>query len=699
MSDFVGYVVAEGVATLLMDNPPVNALGQGLRAALQKALARAEADPEVGAIVLRAAGRGWPAGADIKEFGKPPAAPLLPDLCAEFVAASKPVIAVLTGQALGGGLELALSAALRLAAPDTRLGLPEISLGLLPGAGGTQRLPRLIGAESALSMMLSGTAISAEKAHHLGLIDKIVIGDLAKVAQALACDHARGRRHLPIASQRKQPGVADPGAFLGAVADARGTRQSSHGQAGTTAPAADRIIDCVEAALLLPPAEGFVFERTAFEELMETPEARAQRHAFLAERRAARSLPSPQKQAARLEAVAIVGGGGIGAGLAAELLAAGLGVTLIEANETALAQGLARVARAQEAAEKRGDVTSEQRLRDWGRLRAAQHPSGVAGADLVIESVPDALALKTRVLAQIGAELEAGVPVFSVSCAQDPLGLAAASGRPDAHLSLYLTEPVRQVSLVEVAGADQVRPEVVSVLQGLAKSLGWRLLRNGPEPGFVGKRLWTAIGDAADRCLEAGAAPHEIDRAVRSYGMPIGPYELRDSFGLNHILVNRPLRRRGVKAAPIGQTLLEALTDSGRTGRRAGGGYHRYDQPAQALRGDAEVNSHIDKLRARRTLAYDDIQRRFLAGLANDGAWAICDGQVLYPSDYDLVAMAQGFPRWRGGPMQAADEAGLLGLRNDLTEWAALGDRYWQPAPLWDQLVRNGKRFGDLNKD
>jgi 3-hydroxyacyl-CoA dehydrogenase len=704
MGDYVGYVVADGVATLLMDNPPVNALGQGLRLALQDAFAKAEADTAIGAIVLSAAGRGWPAGADIREFGKPAVSPVLPDLCAQIAQATKPVIATMTGHALGGGLELALCAALRLAAPTTVFGFPEIRLGLLPGAGGTQRLPRLIGAAAALNLMLTGAPITAAAALKLGLIDKVVTGDLAHVAQALARDHVKGLRYLPVASQRKQTGFSDPDAYLAAVGAARETLrnavpqgQVSHGLASPSR-AGKRIIDCVEAAFLLPPTEGQVFERTAFLDLMETPEARALRHVFLAERRAARSLPPKLAKPEKLASIAIVGGGGIGSGLVVQLLSAGLDVTLIEASEAALAKALARVAHAQEAAEKRGDITAEQRLRDWDRLRADQHIAAVGGADLVIEAVPESLSLKSRVLATIGAELESGVPIFSVSCAFDPVDLASASGRPDLHLSLYLTEPVRQATLVEAAG-DETDSRAFGALHTLAKINGWQLLRNAPAQGVIGKRVWTAIGDAADRCLEAGAAPHEVDRAMRAYGLPMGPYELRDTYGLDHVLVSRPIRRRGVKPAPLGLSLLDTLIGADRLGRKVGGGYHGYDPSQPPLRGDPEVNGHLDRLRKHKTLSYGEIQRRIVAGLANDCAWAINDGQVIFPSDYDLVTVAQGFPRWRGGPMQVADEAGLLGLRNDLHHWAASGDRFWDPAPVWDQLVRNGRRFESLNKD
>ena len=691
MAERVEYALAAGVATLLLDNPPVNALGQGLRAALSAALARAAADPDVTVVVLSAKGRSWPVGADIREFGQPPMLPHLPGLCAELAAMPKPVIAALTGSALGGGLELALAASLRIASADAVLGFPEVKLGILPGAGGTQRLPRLIGAAAALEMMLSGAPVTAAQAQALGLIDKIATGDAVATAQALARTHVEGRVTLPVPARRRAPGRADPIAYLAAVAAERAVPRPAHDHA------APRIIDCVEAALLLPADEGLVFERTAFGELVGTPEAKALRHAFLAERRAAKSLPRPRLPPPALGHVAVVGAGAIGAGLATGLLTSGLHVTLIEANAQSLAMALSRVGRAQEAAVKRGELGAKKRLADWSRLKPAEHLSDLAGVDLVVEALPESEPLRVQALAQIGAELAPGVPIFSVTCGLDPASLATASGRAEAHLCLYLSEPVRQIGLVEVAASDGVGPEAVAMLQTVAHKLGWRLLRPGPRPGFLGKRLWTTLGDAADRCVAAGATPYQVDRALRAYGLPVGPYELRDRYGLDHILPSRPLRRDGVRASLVGTALVEWLMAKGRLGRRSGQGYHRYDAVGQAAQMEADVEAEVDRLRPQSRLSAGGIQRRVLAGLANDGAWALAEERVRHPSDIDLVAMAQGFPRWRGGPMQAADEAGLLGLRNDLVLLAAAGDSFWQPAPLWDDLIRNGRHFADLN--
>jgi len=708
MGEIVEYAVADGVATLTMDHPPVNALGRALRAALAQAFDRAVADPAVAVIVLAAAGRSWPVGADIREFGHPPVPPLLPELCHLIAGAAKPVVAVLTGAALGGGLELALAAGFRVAAAGAKLGLPEVTLGLLPGAGGTQRLPRLIGAGSALEMMLGGRPVSAARALALGMVDKVAEGDAVAAAQAIARDHISGRRVLPLVSARLAGGAADgahnAAAYLAAVAEARAKGHPPHDRA------APRIVDCVEAALLLPPEEGFTFERSAFAELMATPEARALRHAFLAERRAARSFPavagpvpspvsSPVSNPLRSPAprrIAVLGGGAIGAGLTGLLLAAGHPVSLIEAGPETLALALTRVARAQEAALARGEIDPEKKIADWDRLAPGTALSAAAGADLVIDALPEDAPSRARVLAALGGLVPADVPVLSIVCDTEPMRLIGAAGRGAAHLCLYLAEPVRQIGLVEVAGLDAPAPAAVAAAQQLSKALGWRLLR---VTGVHGQRLLTALGDAADRCLAAGGAPHEIDRALRSYGLPLGPYEKRDLYGLDHLLVSRPVRRAGVAAAPVGLGLAEWLIGQGRIGRRAGRGYHLYTDGLRQLHGDPDVVAAVGQMRPRRKLMASEIERRVLAGLANDGAWALAEGRVRHPSDIDLVAMAQGFPRWRGGPMQAADEAGLLGVRNDLVVWAAAGDAFWQPAPLWDELIRNGRRFADLNGD
>ena len=690
MTDMVDYEVSGGVARLTMNNPPLNALGHGLRAALAEALERAEADESVKAIVLLAGGRSWPVGADIREFGQPPMLPHLPGLCSRFIAATKPVIAALHGSALGGGLELALVAAVRVADKATSLGLPEVTLGILPGAGGTQRLPRLIGAGPALQMMLSGAPVTAAAALAMGLIDKIAPGPVAEAAMAIAEAHVTGRVPLPVASRRKQPGVADAAAFLAEVAKVRAEARPAHDHARP------RIIDCVEAALLLPPDEGLVFERAAFEDLVAMPEARALRYAFLAERRGAKSVPALAGKPKVPGKIGIVGAGAVGVALTGLLLEKGAAVTLVARAPEKAKAAAARIARALDGAEAKGIISADKRRADWQRLQCVASMDTLSGADLVIDCVREDLATKSQALEVLGA-LRPDLPILSLTCALDPTALAAATGRPDRHGSLWLSEPLSRVVMMELAADDSAMP-AHEAAQGLAKLLGWRLLRQGPVAGFLGQRLWTTRRDVADRCLSIGAAPHEVDRALRSFGMPFGPFELADLYGAEHPLLGHPVRRAGVLRSDVGATVADWLAALGRTGRRGGRGYYLYADQGQP-KADRELEAKLDTLRPRATVPPAMIERRLVAAMANDGAWALVEGRARQPSDIDLVAMAQGFPRWKGGPMQAADEAGLLLLRNDLVKWASYGDAFWAPAPIWDDLIREGRHFRDLNRD
>lgn len=690
MTDKVRYDVAGGVATILMNNPPLNALGADLRMGLADAFSRAEADADVSVIILAAEGKSWPVGADIREFGKPSIDPTLPTLCNQIANLTKPVIASIHGSALGGGLELALVCAVRVADEGAKFGFPEVSLGILPGAGGTQRLAPLIGAEPALRMMITGTPVTANEAARLGLVDHVTSADARSLAKQLARGHVDGQHTIACAALRPAQHRRDPARWLAAVDAERAKARPAHESA------APRIVDCVEAALLLPPAQGQMFERVAFEELAATAQSRALRHAFLSERSAAKTLPAGERVS--LAHVAILGGGWIGAGLAAELLARGLKVTLVELDRQTLANALARVARQQDAAVAKGTQSDAQRQADWARLIPATSPEAALSADLVIEAVTEELPAKTSALAALSLARSGKGPVLSVTCGLDPLKLAAAFGTAGDHMTLFISDPVRRVILAELAGPEVAGAKVVGAAQAVARLLGWRLIRQGPKPGFLSMQLLTSLFDLADRCVAAGALPIEVDRALRAYGLANGPFGMRDIYGPDHALLRHAARRAGVSAGSAGQAMAIWLISEGRRGRRSGAGYHLYPIGARSGAEDPALARVLDGVRPRMALDAGQLQARLVAGLANEGAWALVDGRVQQPSDIDLVAMSQGFPRWRGGPMQAADESGLLTLRNLLREWASDGDPYWQPAPIWDELIRNGQRFGDLNR-
>ena len=677
-----------GIGWITLANPPVNALSHAVRAGLESALAAASADPAIRVILLNARGTTWSAGADLREFDQPAAVavPALPDLCARLAAETKPVIALLHGAVLAGGLELALAARLRIAAPGTRLGLPEVALGLVPGAGGTQRLPRLIGAKAALGLMLSGLPVTAERAEALGLVDAVVEGDLDAAAERLARAHIDGLTELPGAEERKvRP---DAGIWLAAVAEAR-TRLGT-----ARLPAPGRIIDCVEAALLLPEDEGFAYERTAFAELCATPEAAALRHAFLAERRAAHQpglagvVPRPFGH------VGVIGSGATGAGIASALLGAGCRVTMIDGDAEALAQGLARVAATHDRAVARGRLTAAAREAEWDRIEGSIDLRELEGADLLIEvagdeAAGDAVGVTRRVVADLDRVLKPGAVLAVHGPRRDLAAVAAATTRPGDLVGLQFVGPVETAKLVEIVATDATAPEVIATAFALARQIGRIAVRTGGTDGSISARMRVAWRRAMDDLVEAGASPYEVDRALAAWGFARGPYQSADQAGL--------------ATAPQGMDA--RLIAAGRRGRLSGRGYYLYAEGARMGQEDAEALALIEAERAARGIVarpvgIQEIQRRALAALANEGARLVEDGVALRPSDVDVVMLAaHGFPRWRGGPMLAADQAGLLGLRKDLRRYAEAEGDFWQPCGLWDELIKYGQTFASLNDD
>ncbi|MDT8855363.1 enoyl-CoA hydratase-related protein [Paracoccaceae bacterium Fryx2] len=581
------------VLVLVIDSPPVNALGQAVRAGLADGLALAARDPEIHAVVIRAAGRTFPAGADISEFGKPAVPPLLPDLCNQIEALGKPVVAALHGTALGGGLELALAAHGRVADSGARLGLPEVGLGILPGAGGTQRLPRLIGAEQALRLMLTGRPVGAAEALALGMLDRVVEQDVAGAALAMARELAGT---VPVPTSARRDGMRDPLAYQAAVATAR------RAQGGARLPGPGRIIDCVEAALLLPFDQGLAYERSAFLDLVATPEAAALRHVFFAERMAGR-MPEAKAVARPVGSVAVIGGAGADTALA--LTQAGFAVVLVDPDRAALVAALERIAGAQEAAVLAGRLTPEARDADWARLTPALGLEAMAGADLVLAPA--------AALALVLTASRAGVMVVQTGGWADP-----APDRAGDVAGLRLVG-----GLAEVVVGPGTAPETVAALLAIVRRLG-RVAVRVAAPGELCARMLAAGRAAVAQIVAAGAAPGALAATLGRHGLP----------GL---------------AGPAGPGAVP-----------------------------------------------DEAVRRVLSALANEGARLLGAGLVQRASDIDLaLVLGQGFARWQGGPMHWADARGLLVLRRDLRGWQAEDPAFWAVAPLIDDLLAKGQRFGD----
>lgn len=697
MAEVVRTASGEGVAEIVIDNPPVNAIGAELRRQLFDAVAAADADHAVRVIVIRAEGRTWPAGADIREFGKPLERPILPELNNRLAECGKPVIAALHGAALGGGLELALGAHYRVAARGTRLGFPEVWLGVLPGAGGTQRAPRLIGAEAALKMMLSGKPVEAGEAERLGLIDAAVEGDAGEAALALAADYlVRGDEALP--SRAPDRGLADSAAFFDAVAKARAE------VAGSTLPAPPRIVDCVEAAMLLPFEAGMEFERAAFEDLVASPEAAGLRHAFFAERRAAR-FPEAGQAPRQVDRVGIVGGGLMGSGIAQVMLGAGLEVTLVERDGDALARALGRIASAQERAVAKGRMTEEARAAEWARIDGATEIGALADCDLAIEAVFEDEGVKRQVMGELARTLRPGAILATNTSYLDVDALAASTGRPADVLGLHFFSPAPVMRLLEIVVGRETAPDVVATGLALAKRAGKVAIRAGVCDGFIGNRMLTAYRSAADFLLEDGAMPWQIDAAMRDFGFALGPYQVLDLAGLEISWARRkrlaPTRDPAHRYVAIGDRLCE----EGRIGQKSGRGYYLYPEGARTGQPDPEVAALIEAERTRKGIVAqpvtdDEIRARCLAAMANEGARILAEGIAQRPSDIDAAMLfGFGFPRHRGGPMHEADRVGPAVMRQRLAGYAALNDAwFWQPAAMWDDLVKTGRRFADLDE-
>ena len=680
------------VMVLSIDAPPVNALGAAVRAGLAEGLEAALSDPSVGAIVICAVGPSFSAGADIREFGRPApqGVPGLPELCNRIEACGKTVIAAIQGAALGGGLELALAAHVRLAGPRARFGLPEVALGLLPGAGGTQRTPRLTGAGPALRLMLTGKPVSAQEALAMGLVDAVV-EDLEQTAVALGADLAAERR-APVRTRDRQDGMQDVARYQ---ADVAAARASVPGRL----PAPGRIVDCVEAAMLLPFDRGLVFERAAFEDLAASPESVGLRRAFFAERRAA-VFPEAGARAHPVAHVGLVGLGETGAAIALLLLQAGLRVTAVVEGSGPLQAGLNRVARLQEDAVAAGRMTDEARGQDRARLLPASDLSALAGCDLVIEALPEDEALKASVLADLGRLLRPGAVIAMTVSWLDPAGLASASGRAADVVGLHLCPPVQRMRLAELGVSAKTGAEAVATLAALLRRIGKLSVRVGTGPGLVGNRVMAALRTAADLLLEEGAGPSQVDAALQDYGFVLGPYRALDLAGLDRAWAHRQREAQAGRPVPAGD-LGDMLVGAGRLGQETGRGYYIHDN--NGVRDDPEVLGLLGELRSAKgivphRIGSDEIRLRCLSALANESVKVLGEGLALRPSDIDAMLVAgYGFPRWQGGPMAWAADRGLLVLRADLRRFAPQAPEFWAVAPLIDDLIRDGRQLDDLD--
>ena len=674
------------IARIIIDKPPVNALGVAVRRGIQAGLRQALADDAVKAIVLSAEGRTFPAGADISEFGNASQELGLPDLCDEIEASQKPIMAAMHGTALGGGLELAMACHYRVAHEKTRLGLPEVTLGILPGAGGTQRTPRLIGAEGALELMLSGLPISAQEALELGLIDAIAQDSLDDVITLMAEETPKLR---PTREIRKHLNMGTE-----YMAQVRLWRDEVRGSL-----AREKIVDCVEAALLLPFDAGLELERDAFDDCLASPVSNALRHAFFAERKATKFPELVSYKPRPVEAVAVVGGGLMGAGVATACLGAGLPVTLIERDEPAASLALERIGTFFQREAKAGRITQERGSRALEHLRLSIEPRSVSGADVVIECLPEEARLKEEVLRGFAGDLKDSAVLVSNTSYLDVEALSRAVGRQANTLAMHFFAPVARMKLVEVGVTKDCAPDAVSTVVALARRLNKMPVRCKARPGLIGNTVLTAYREACDRLVLHGAAPQEIDAAMRQNGMPIGPYEVLDRSGLDI----SHARRKGSEAA-VALGLLDEMCAAGMLGRKTGRGYYLYADGAAAGTPNPEMLKMLDAERAARGISPRPVSAReawvqVLLSMANCGAGLVEAGVAHRPSDIDAVMLhGFGYPRTRGGPMHEADAVGLFEVARRFDRYAEADPDGWKISPLLRRLALERLRFASLNE-
>ncbi|HWK00178.1 MAG TPA: 3-hydroxyacyl-CoA dehydrogenase NAD-binding domain-containing protein [Xanthobacteraceae bacterium] len=687
MSDPVSLHHEKDIALVLVDNPPVNALRHAVRLGILEAMRAAAGDAGIRAIVLSAKGRTFMAGADISEFGKPLASPSLPEVIAFMETVQKPLVAAVFGTPLGGGLEITFGCHFRVAAPSTRLGLPEIKLGIIPGAGGTQLLPRLVGVEKAAKMILSGEPIAAADALASGLVDKIVEGDVVQGAVAFAHRVLAEKRALvhPRARDEKISPAARDGLEKVAAETLKKTR-------GMQAPQA--AVESLRNIFTLPVDAGRKRERELFNELVIGEQAAAQRHIFFAEREALKIFGVGKDVKPReIKSAAVIGAGTMGGGIAMALASSGIPVTVIETGENALVRGLGAVRKNFEMSVKRGSLTPEAVEKRLGLVKGATSLDAAKDADLLIEAVFEDMAVKEQVFGTLDKIAKPGAVLATNTSYLDVDKIAAITSRPTDVVGMHFFSPANVMRLLEIVRGEKTSPEVLATALAVGRKLGKTPVVVGVCRGFVGNRMLARRQEAAERLLLDGALPHEVDQALTDFGFPMGPLAVSDLAGLDISWRNR-------KALGTRAEIADTLCEMGRFGQKTGRGYYRYEPgsrtPLRDPEADAVVVAASQKLgRTRRNFMPDEIVERLIFPMINEGARILEEGIAARASDIDVIwVRGYGFPVWRGGPMFYADSVGLANIRGRLKTFAQeSGDETLNPAPLIEKLAATGKGF------
>ncbi|MEM5471683.1 3-hydroxyacyl-CoA dehydrogenase NAD-binding domain-containing protein [Hoeflea sp. AS60] len=691
MAGNVTYTADGDVAVITIDNPPVNAFGFDVRRGVIEAMDRAEADSTVSSVVLTGGGRVFSGGADITEFGKTPREPSLPDVNTRCETMTKPVVAAIHGVAFGGGLEVSLSCHGRIASQDAKLALPEVKLGLIPGAGGTQRLPRLIGPEAALDVIVPGNPVGAQKALSVGLVDRIAGDDLLEDAKAFARELAAAPEKPSAVRDREDKLEAarrDPAAFDAHAADL--TKKAR----GLDAPLA--CVRAVRLTLDTPFDAALAKERDIFIELMNGEQSKSQRHLFFAEREAGKVPGIGRDVKPRTVAkAAVIGAGTMGGGIAMSLVNGGIPVTILEMSQEALDRGMSVIRRNYDTSVKRGSISEEERDRRLGRLSTTTNYDDIGDADLVIEAVFEEMSVKKVVFGKLDEVMKPGAVLASNTSYLDVDEIAQMTKRPSDVLGMHFFSPANVMKLLEIVRGKETASDVVATALALGKRIGKVPVVVGVCHGFVGNRMLSSRSAENEDLLLEGASPADVDKAFLDFGFLMGPFAMGDLAGLDIGWRNRK---------SLGQTavIADALCEEGRFGQKTGKGFYSYEDGPRDGKPDPWVNALIEEKAKelgvnRRNIDATEIVERTIYPMINEGARILEEGIALRPSDIDIVWInGYAFPVGKGGPMFWAEQAGLSHIVERLEYWhGKTGNSVFEPSALLRKAAKSGESLAE----
>jgi len=698
MSEVVSYEVRGSIGLIQINNPPVNALSvnKGVLQGLLDAIKSGDHDPQVNAFLLIGGGKNFSGGADISEFGKPkaPGMATLSDLLDYMDTVTKPIVAALSGPTMGGGFELSLTCHYRLASKEAIVGLPEVKLGILPGAGGTQRLPRIIGAEQALELITSGAFISAEKAKSLGIVNEIIDGELLEgsikwIKRAL-------RSELPVArvSERSVKTNADPQAF---ITEARAVAENKW--RGYPAPL--RIVECIDAAINKSFKEGMKIERENIEALIPTDESKSLRHLFFAERQANKvDGISKEVPIAKIQSVSVIGAGTMGTGIAMNFLNVGIPVTIIDTNDETLQKGIDTIKKNYLSTVEKGRLSAEDRDRRVALLHGSTALSSVSESDLVVEAVFEEMAVKKAIFLELDSVAKPSAILATNTSTLDVNEIASVTKRPEQVIGLHFFSPANVMQLLEVVRADKTSKEVVATSMSLAKKIKKIPVCVGVCDGFVGNRMIHTYLREAEYLIEEGALPQQVDHAIESFGFAMGPFRMCDLAGLD---IGWAIRKRRKSEGLVSKryvSIPDQLCERGWFGQKTGGGYYTYESGSRVPIVNPEVNAIVENASSekgitRRKIEANEIVDRLMYALINEGSAILAEGVAQRASDIDVIyAAGYGFPRYRGGPMFYAQTIGLSNVVEGIERYSnqAHGE-HWQVSPFLSDLVQKNQTF------